>query len=106
MLFQMVPLDVLEIIRKPKICIHRYSFATYLRYFKSMKEVLQWQNNNLLFRFRKIVPELLSDYINGYPGETKEDFEILKQWVKDTKFDRLDVLHILTKKTQELMILG
>ena len=25
----------------------------------------------------------------GYPGETEEDFETLKQWVKKTRFDRL-----------------
>tara|TARA_B110001469_G_C9558915_1_gene277207 strand:- start:594 stop:1034 length:441 start_codon:yes stop_codon:yes gene_type:complete len=29
--------------------------------------------------------------IVGFPGETEEDFEILKNWVKDTKFDRLGV---------------
>ncbi|GIR17880.1 MAG: hypothetical protein CM15mP32_0670 [Flavobacteriaceae bacterium] len=27
--------------------------------------------------------------IVGYPGETQEDFELLKQWVSDTRFDRL-----------------
>jgi ribosomal protein S12 methylthiotransferase len=47
--------------------------------------------NNLLSNFRKIVPGIAirTTLIVGYPGETKEDFEILKQWVKDTKFDRL-----------------
>ena len=29
--------------------------------------------------------------IVGFPGETEEDFEILKTWVRDTKFDRLGV---------------
>ena len=29
--------------------------------------------------------------IVGYPGETEKDFEILKNWVRDTKFDRLGV---------------
>ena len=27
--------------------------------------------------------------IVGYPGETNEDYEQLKEWVKNTKFDRL-----------------
>ena len=47
--------------------------------------------NNLLSSFRKIVPGIAirTTLIVGYPGETQEDFEILKQWVKDTKFDRL-----------------
>ena len=29
--------------------------------------------------------------IVGYPGETEKDFEILKNWVRDIKFDRLGV---------------
>ena len=29
--------------------------------------------------------------IVGYPGETEERFQELKQWVQDTKFDRLGV---------------
>ena len=29
--------------------------------------------------------------IVGYPGETEEKFQELKQWVQDTKFDRLGV---------------
>ena len=29
--------------------------------------------------------------IVGYPGETEEKFAELKQWVKDTRFDRLGV---------------
>ena len=29
--------------------------------------------------------------IVGYPGETEEDFQELKQWVSETKFDRLGV---------------
>jgi ribosomal protein S12 methylthiotransferase len=27
--------------------------------------------------------------IAGYPGETEEDFEEMKQWVRETRFDRL-----------------
>ena len=27
--------------------------------------------------------------IVGYPGETEEDFQILKQWVQDMRFERL-----------------
>ena len=27
--------------------------------------------------------------IVGYPGETEEDFEILKNWVKEMRFERL-----------------
>jgi ribosomal protein S12 methylthiotransferase len=27
--------------------------------------------------------------IVGYPGETQEDFNILKEWVQEMKFDRM-----------------
>ena len=33
--------------------------------------------------------EFSSDFIVGYPGETEEDFEILKNWVKSMRFERL-----------------
>ena len=29
--------------------------------------------------------------IVGYPGETEANFQELKKWVQDTKFDRLGV---------------
>ena len=47
--------------------------------------------NKLLNDFRRIVPGIAirTTLIVGYPGETPEDFALLKQWVKDIKFDRL-----------------
>ena len=41
--------------------------------------------------FRDKVPEIAirTTLIVGYPGETNEDYELLKEWVKNTKFDRL-----------------
>ena len=43
--------------------------------------------------WRKLCPDLniRSTFIVGYPGETKEKFQELMQWVQDTKFDRLGV---------------
>ena len=43
--------------------------------------------------FREKVPGMAirTSLIVGYPGETEKDFEILKNWVRDTKFDRLGV---------------
>ena len=43
--------------------------------------------------FREKVPgmSIRTSLIVGYPGETEKDFEILKNWVRDTKFDRLGV---------------
>ena len=47
--------------------------------------------NDLLQMFRYKVPEIAirTTLIVGYPGETNEDYELLKEWVKNTKFDRL-----------------
>ena len=47
--------------------------------------------NDLLDTFRKKVPGIAvrTTLIVGYPGETNDDYELLKEWVKKTKFDRL-----------------
>lgn len=89
------PLDVLDTIKKePKICNYIDIPLQHIsdKILKSMKRGSSMEKiNNLLSNFRKIVPGITirTTLIVGYPGETKEDFEILKQWVKDTKFDRL-----------------
>jgi len=89
------PLDVLDTIKKePKICNYIDIPLQHIsdKILKSMKRGSSMEKiNNLLSNFRKIVPGIAirTTLIVGYPGETKEDFEILKQWVKDMKFDRL-----------------
>ena len=89
------PLDVLDTIKKePKICNYIDIPLQHIsdKILKSMKRGSSMEKiNKLLHDFRKIVPGIAirTTLIVGYPGETKEDFEILKQWVKDTKFDRL-----------------
>ena len=89
------PLDVLDTIKKePKICNYIDIPLQHIsdKILKSMKRGSSMEKiNNLLSNFRKIVPGIAirTTLIVGYPGETKEDFEILKQWVMDTKFDRL-----------------
>jgi ribosomal protein S12 methylthiotransferase len=41
--------------------------------------------------FRKAVPGITirTTLIVGYPGETQEDFEIMRDWVQEMKFERL-----------------
>ena len=56
----------------------------------------------LLRKFRQEVPGIAirTSLIVGYPGETEEDFQELKQWVNDTAFDRLGVcLHTHEENT-------
>jgi len=42
-------------------------------------------------RWRQICPNLTlrSTFIVGFPGETEEDFELLLQWLKEAKLDRV-----------------
>jgi ribosomal protein S12 methylthiotransferase len=47
--------------------------------------------NNLIKDFREKVPGMVirTTLIVGYPGETEENFQELKQWVQDMRFERL-----------------
>jgi ribosomal protein S12 methylthiotransferase len=49
------------------------------------------KTTKLLKEFRQAVPEMTirTTLIVGYPGETEENFQELKQWVTDMRFERL-----------------
>lgn len=89
------PEDVLDIIRtEPKICnyidIPLQHINTEL--LKAMKRGTTFEKTNaLLDKFREKVPDMAirTTLIVGFPGETEERFEELKQWVRDQQFDRL-----------------
>ena len=48
---------------------------------------------DIVGKLRKKIPDiaLRTTLITGFPGETEEDFEELRQFVKEMKFDRLGV---------------
>lgn len=48
---------------------------------------------NVIFKLRKEIPDVVlrTSLIVGFPGESEEDFEELKNFVKEVKFDRLGV---------------
>lgn len=89
------PEDVLDIIKtEPKICnyidIPLQHINTDL--LKAMKRGTSFEKTNaLLDKFREKVPDMAirTTLIVGFPGETDDIFEELKQWVKDQRFDRL-----------------
>ena len=89
------PMDVLDVIREePKVCnyidIPLQHISTKL--LKSMRRGTTYEKTNaLLKRFREKVPEMAirTTLIVGYPGETQEDFELLRDWVKEMRFERL-----------------
>ncbi len=89
------PLDVLEVINsEPKICNYIDIPLQHIsdKILKSMKRGASMDKiNNLLQIFRNKVPGIAirTTLIVGYPGETNEDFDLLKKWVKKSKFDRL-----------------
>ena len=91
------PQDVLDVIREnDKVCNYIDIPLQHINdeILKSMKRGTSHQKtNDLLKAFREKVPNMAirTTLIVGYPGETEERFQELRQWVQDTKFDRLGV---------------
>lgn len=89
------PEDVLEVIREePKICNYLDIPLQHIAdpILKSMRRgTTQAKTTTLLKKFRTKVPGIIlrTSLIVGYPGETEADFEILKAWVKEMRFERL-----------------
>ena len=89
------PLDVLEVMKnEPKVCNYLDIPLQHINteILKSMRRGTTFEKTNkLLKEFRISVPNMAirTTLIVGYPGETDAIFEELKQWVKDTRFDRM-----------------
>lgn len=89
------PMDVLEVMKnEPKICNYLDIPLQHIsdKILKSMRRgTTQEKTTKLLAEFRKAVPEMAirTTLIVGYPGETEEDFQILKDWVTEMRFERL-----------------
>lgn len=89
------PMDVLDVMKKePKICNYidiplQHISDTIL---KSMRRgTTQEKTTKLIREFRNYVPNMAirTTLIVGYPGETEEDFQTLKDWVTAMRFERL-----------------
>ena len=91
------PQDVLDVIRdEEKVCNYIDIPLQHISdpVLKAMKRGTTFAKTNALLNdFRTKVPNMAirTSLIVGFPGESEEDFEILKTWVRDTKFDRLGV---------------
>ena len=89
------PMDVLDVMRQePKVCNYIDIPLQHIsdRILKSMRRgTTQAKTTKLLQEFREAVPEMTirTTLIVGYPGETEEDFQTLKQWVEEMRFERL-----------------
>jgi len=91
------PMDALEVMRdEPKVCNYldiplQHSSTKLL---ESMRRgTTMEKTNKLLAKFKEMVPDMTirTTLIVGYPGETEEDFEEMKEWVREMRFDRLGV---------------
>jgi ribosomal protein S12 methylthiotransferase len=89
------PMEVLEVMkREPKICNYLDIPLQHISdsILKSMRRgTTQAKTTKLLQEFRAAVPEMTirTTLIVGYPGETEEDFQTLKKWVEEMRFERL-----------------
>ncbi|OZV67530.1 30S ribosomal protein S12 methylthiotransferase RimO [Winogradskyella aurantia] len=89
------PLDVLDVMkRESKICNYLDIPLQHISdsILKSMRRgTTKEKTTKLLREFRAKVPEMAirTTLIVGYPGETEDDFNTLKEWVKEMRFERL-----------------
>ena len=89
------PEDVLDVIAtEPKVCSYIDIPLQHISdpILRSMRRgTTQEKTTALLKNFRTAVPNMAirTSLILGYPGETEEDFELLKSWVQEMRFERL-----------------
>ena len=89
------PMDVLELMKnEPKICNYIDIPLQHIsdNILKSMRRGTTYaKTTQLLKDFRTAVPGMAirTTLIVGYPGETEEDFQILRNWVEEMRFERL-----------------
>jgi ribosomal protein S12 methylthiotransferase len=89
------PMEVLEVMREEsKVCNYIDIPLQHISdsILKSMRRgTTKTKTTKLLQDFRAAVPEMAirTSLIVGYPGETAEDFNTLKQWVQEMRFERL-----------------
>lgn len=89
------PMDVLEVMKQEaKICNYIDIPLQHIAdpILKSMRRgTTKAKTTKLLQDFRQAIPEMAirTTLIVGYPEETEEDFQTLKEWVRDMRFERL-----------------
>lgn len=89
------PMDLLDLMkREPKICNYIDIPLQHIsdNILKSMRRgTTKEKTTKLLNDFRSAVPGIAirTTLIVGYPGETQKDFETLRDWVQEMKFERL-----------------
>ncbi|MES2838091.1 MAG: 30S ribosomal protein S12 methylthiotransferase RimO [Bacteroidota bacterium] len=91
------PLDVLDVMNeRENVCKYIDMPLQHIsdNMLKSMRRGTTKQKTiDLVNQFRDKVPDMAirTTLIAGYPGETEKDFEEMKEWVTNTRFDRLGI---------------
>lgn len=89
------PMDIIDVMKeRSNICNYLDMPLQHIsdNMLKSMRRGINKRKTiDLISSIRDIIPDiaLRTTLICGYPGETEKDFEELKEWIHDTKFDRL-----------------
>jgi len=91
------PMDILPVMREnPKVCRYldmplQHIADPVLK--RMMRHVTREETEALIQRVKEEIPgvALRTTMLVGYPGETEEDFQELKRFVEETRFDRLGV---------------
>ena len=89
------PMDVLEVLKnEPKVCNYLDIPLQHINteILKSMKRGTSHEKTTALIRkFRDVVPNMAirTTLIVGYPGETEAQFQELKDWVEEMRFERM-----------------
>src|SRR6201992_3946325 len=89
------PMEILDVMNeRENICKYMDMPLQHIsdNMLKSMRRGITKQKTiDLVNEIRDRVPGIAmrTTLITGYPGETEQDFEEMKQWVEETKFDRL-----------------
>jgi len=89
------PMDVLEVMKnEPKVCNYLDIPLQHINtaILKSMKRGTTHEKTTaLIHKFREAVPTMgiRTTLIVGYPGETEAQFQELKDWVEEMRFERL-----------------
>ncbi|MFZ7154434.1 MAG: 30S ribosomal protein S12 methylthiotransferase RimO [Bacteroidota bacterium] len=91
------PMEVLDVMRElPNVCNYIDIPLQHIAdpMLKSMRRgITREKTVELVKEMRERVPGIAirTTLITGYPGETEKDFEAMREWVRETRFDRLGV---------------
>lgn len=91
------PMDVLDVIKeKENICNYldmplQHASTNMLQSMR--RGTTKEKTTELINEIKSVIPDIAirTTLISGYPGETLEEHEEMKEWVSDMKFDRLGV---------------